>query len=204
MQTLRLVAVKFSFVNDKDHASFQNIPFYTEHLPTFLRQHQGSIVWVKGGHVRREAFLIFSEEIQPSLRTLFTELNKVGIPFSITSVRDPNQLYRESLLEKRDTIGLLKLGDKQLGYGLSEGETPSRLKSPCFIHAKTQNCIYQLTFSAAFEKTLVGGEIISHDSEDRPETWVHLINVVETVDCRADYHAEYPERYLRFSSVSRV
>ena len=148
--------------------------------------------------------LCFSEEIQPSLRTLFTELNKVGIPFSITSVRDPNQLYRESLLEKRDTIGLLKLGDKQLGYGLSEGETPSRLKSPCFIHAKTQNCIYQLTFSAAFEKTLVGGEIISHDSEDRPETWVHLINVVETVDCRADYHAEYPERYLRFSSVSRV
>lgn len=110
----RIVAVRFTYRQGMSENKFETIPFYVRTLRRFLRRHNGKAVWIKGGIVRRNAYLIFHRELAGEvLSMLLKPLEDMG--FFDFEPANPKAVIMEAIREKRRTIGYLKAGELELG-----------------------------------------------------------------------------------------
>jgi len=111
---VRLSALGFSYIHGAETHSFETLPFYTKHLRRFLKRHNGRACWVKGGVVRREAYLVFYTELaEEVIEMLSKPLEDFGF-FTVDWV-DPIKVVREAIKEGRVIIGYLRVGEVALG-----------------------------------------------------------------------------------------
>ena len=111
---MRLLAIRFRYVKGFSPEKFETIPFYICTLRRFLALHSGRAIWVKGGRVRREAYLIFHYSLLGEVaEMLLKPLREEGY-FTFTAA-DPEKVIRETLRLNRKTIGYLNIGNIRLG-----------------------------------------------------------------------------------------
>ena len=110
----RVVAIRFTYRQGMSENKFETIPFYVKTLRRFLRRHNGKAVWVKGGIVRRNAYLLFHRELaEEVLKMLLKPLEDMG--FFDFEPANPKAVIMEAIRENRRTIGYLKAGELELG-----------------------------------------------------------------------------------------
>lgn len=150
-KTVGLVAIRFSYVGTE---STENIRFYNRFIRGFLRWHRTQAVWVKGGVVKREAYLIVKDFLKEKAIKMLSNSLKYGGNFAIKIV-NPFLVIQETKELGRRTKGYLhgslELGDPDEMFCPLEGYRhvsireycigTEELQKPC-PHWNRWRCIY--------------------------------------------------------------
>jgi len=110
----RLMAIRFSYMRDGDDRGFDTVAFYQKYLRGFLAWHRGDAVWIKGGVVRREAYLIFNEKLKQTVARILSDPESGASGYAI-AVLNPETIIQEASTENRECVGYLEYGDIWLG-----------------------------------------------------------------------------------------
>ena len=108
------MAIRFSYMRDGDDRGFDTVAFYQKFLRGFLAWYRGDAVWIKGGLIRREAYLIFNERLKQTVARMLSD-PKSGADGYAIAVLNPEKIIQEALAEDRECVGYLEYGDIVLG-----------------------------------------------------------------------------------------
>jgi len=126
-------AIRFQFLPDEQGWRFDSIPFYTSCVKDFLLANEGDAVWVKGGIVKREAYLMFKSSIKEETIDLVKKSICSLTRIKITPMKDPYRLFDECLRKKRTFIGYLEFGSQKLGRPKKPTITVKMRDNYCFL-----------------------------------------------------------------------
>ena len=103
------MAIRFSYDGGPSRG-FDTVAFYQKYLRGFLAWHRGDAVWIKGGLVRREAYLIFNEKLKNTVACMLSDPKSGASGYAI-AVLNPEKIIQEALAENRECVGHLEYGD---------------------------------------------------------------------------------------------
>lgn len=83
-ENLNLKGIRFTYQHGDAEGSFETLKFYKEFLRGLLRQHWGHIVWLVGGLVEREAYLLYNANIDDVVKEMFDKSLEDKGKFSAT------------------------------------------------------------------------------------------------------------------------
>jgi len=107
-------ALRFQYKRGGAEHSFETMPFYKKYLRGLLERCNGLICWIKGGIVRRPAYLVFYDELRNTVLRILKEPLEDGGFFTVKLV-DPMEVVSEAIAENRVVIGYIKVGKLELG-----------------------------------------------------------------------------------------
>lgn len=108
---MALRAFHFSYAGENKP---ENIRFYRRMLRGFLRWHRGDCVWIKGGRVKREAYIVIKEHLIGNLIKMLEDELEQGGKFTYKEV-NPHYIINEAKELNRETLGYLKHGEIEIG-----------------------------------------------------------------------------------------
>lgn len=109
--------LRFSYKGQDPERHLETIPFYLEKLRSFLRQHIGSAVWLKGGIIEQPAYLVFNAELAQKVVDLLTRELEEGGKFAIAELelKEAITTLKKYVLKERVAIGYFKTEGLELG-----------------------------------------------------------------------------------------
>jgi len=87
----------------------ETLPFYLYTIRNFLRNHNGDVVWLKGGIIEQPAYLVFKSSLTEEVKEMLSEELKEGGMFTIEPVKNPIEIVRKYAYNLRVAVGWLKL-----------------------------------------------------------------------------------------------
>lgn len=103
----------FSYRNTLGDERTETFKFYKKHIRSFLRWHREDAVWIKGGRVGRDAYMIIAneEEIRRNYEKMMTIATQRGfweiMPFNVYDLL--------KMVEGRETCGYLHFEQVEIG-----------------------------------------------------------------------------------------
>jgi hypothetical protein len=113
-EQILISAIRFQFLPDEWGRRLDTLPFYKKYIRNFLIWNVGRAAWVKGGSVKREAYLVFHAEIKDEVVKLLTKAYYDGVKIKAAAC-DPIRIVEEAVTARRTVIGVLDLGHSKIG-----------------------------------------------------------------------------------------
>ena len=173
----RLMAIRFSYMHNGDDRGFDTVAFYQKYLRGFLAWHRGDAVWIKGGLVRREAYLIFNEKLKKTVANILSD-PKSGADGYAIAVLNPETIVQEALADDRECVGYLEYGDIALGDedGLSVEVPVEKPKPKCeCCRRPIENSVEEC--HVIFQDTKAEATVCQPCLEEFPSWW--QVNIIQ-------------------------
>lgn len=108
---MKLAAFQF---RHSTHSISDSHRFYRRHLRGFLRWHRTRAVWIKGGVVKRPAYLVFDASLTDKVKRMLLDVLRDGGSFEVRTV-NPLIVLQEVLDLNRRTHGYLRIAGAEIG-----------------------------------------------------------------------------------------
>ena len=106
-----LAAYRFSFKGPGRTAD--TFPFYNKNILGFLRWHHGQVVWVVGAKVKKEAYMLMTDNITLNFENMMKTVTRGQWAFW---KMDPFRILHEIEEHERHTKGYLHYSNKEIGH----------------------------------------------------------------------------------------
>ncbi len=106
-----LRAFHFKYIGDRPAETYK---FYQKFIRGFLRWHRTQAVWIKGGIVKKEAYIIVTDALAENMLRMLNESLEQGGKYAVIEVNPYYVIYEAEEFD-REIIGYLRQANVTLG-----------------------------------------------------------------------------------------